>query len=102
MPYRVTIKSEQGQPLAGTMYFWLNGEEIGQAGISAGGSTLSDQEVEQADHYTVEAPGYSFYGTSVLYENNVFTLAQKPKTAMYVVLGLAGGFLLAKLLNFKL
>ncbi len=102
MPYKVIIKSEQGEPLAGVIYFWLGGDQIGEAHISAAGATLTDDEVQGADHFTVESPGYSFYGTSYLYDDNVFTLAQKPKTAMYVVLGLVGGFMIAKLLKFKL
>jgi len=102
MPYRVTIQSEQGQPLAGTVYFWLNGEQIGEAGISAGGSTLTNEEVEQADRYTIESPGYSYYGTSTLYDDNMFTLAKKTSAGVYVVLAAVGGFVLSKLLKFKI
>lgn len=102
MPYKVTIKSEQGELLPGVIYFWLDGEQIGEANIPTGTATLTDDEVQGADHFTVESPGYSFYGTSYLYDDNVFTLAQKSKTAVYVVLGLVGGFLISKLLKFKL
>jgi hypothetical protein len=103
MPYNVKIQSEQGKPLAGVVYFWLNGEQIGEAGISAGGSTLSDEEVEQADHYTVESPGYYFLGISSLYNDTVFTLTQKPHSALVAVLAAAvAGFVLSKFVKFKI
>jgi len=103
MPYNIKIQNEQGEPLAGVLYFWLNGEQIGEAGISVGGSTLSDEEVEQADHYTVESPGYYFLGISSLYNDTVFTLTQKPRSALVVVLAAAAaGFVLSKIIKFKL
>lgn len=102
MPYKVTIKSEQGNMIPGVLYFWLDGEQIGEANIPTGQATLTDDEVESADHYTVESPGYHFYGTSVIYDDTVFTLAKKPNTALYVGLALVGGFFLSKLIKFRL
>lgn len=102
MPYKVTIRNEQGEPLAGVVYFFLDGDLIGEAIIPAGGATLTAEQVEIADRYTVESPGYYFHGTSNLYDENIFTLARKPKTALYVGLAVVGGFLLSKLVKFKL
>lgn len=102
MPYNVAIQSEQGRPLPGVIYFWLAGDRIGEALIPPGGITLTDEQVEIADHFTLESPGYYFIGTSYLYDENTFTLTTKPKTGVYIVLGLAGGFILSKLLKFKL
>lgn len=102
MPYKVAIQNEQFEPLAGVIYFWSDGERIGEARIPAGGATLTDEEVNAADRYTVESDGYSYYGTSTMYEDNVFTLAAKPKTGLYVALALVGGFVLSKLVKFRL
>jgi hypothetical protein len=102
MPYKVKIQSEQLAPLAGVMYFFLNGDRIGEALIPAGGTTLTDEQVEIADRYTVTADGYAWYGTSNLYDDNVFTLAKSPKTGLYVAIALVGGFVLSKLAKFKL
>ena len=102
MPYKVKIQNEQLEPLSGVVYFWSGGEQIGEAHIPAGGATLTDDEVNVADRYTVTADGYSYYGTSALYDDNVFTLAVKPKTGLYVALALVGGFVLSKLVKFKL
>jgi hypothetical protein len=102
MPYNIKIQNEQGQPLAGVVYFWKDGDRIGEALISAAGATLTDEEVNAADRYTVESPGYSYYGTSTMYDDNVFTLAQRPKMGLYVGLAMVGGFVLSKLIKFRL
>jgi hypothetical protein len=102
MPYKVIIQNEQGEPLAGVVYFWLDGDRLGEAIIPAGGTTLTDEQVEIADRFTVTADGYHFYGTSNLYDDNIFTLARKVNTGLYVAVALVGGFILSKLVKFKL
>lgn len=103
MPYNIKIQDDQGRPLRGSLYMYNEqGEEIGEAGISEGGSDVSDGEITGAYHFKVTSPGYYYYGTSVLYETNTFTLNKKPQTALWVALAVAGGFALAKLVKLKL
>lgn len=102
MPYNIIIQNEQGEPLRGTVHFFLEGVEIGEAGISPGGSTISDEEVEGADHYRIDADGYNWYGTSNLYDTSTFTLTKKPQTGLYIAVALVAGFAFSKLVKFKL
>ena len=100
MPYNVKIQNYDGVPLAGSLLlFDSTGEQIGEAHISAGGSTLSEDDIAGADHIRVTSPGYSFYGTAVLYDTNVFTLSRKPQVLLYAAGGAAAGILLQKLLK---
>jgi hypothetical protein len=104
MPYNIKIQNFDGVPLAGTLYLFDSaGNEIGSAGISAGGSTLDDSEITGATHFRVTAPGYSWYGTSQLYDTNTFTLSKEVKTytVAYIIGGLVAGYLLSKMINFK-
>lgn len=101
MPYNVKIQNFDGVSLAGVLLLYdSTGEQIGEAHISAGGSTLSDDDIAGADHIRVTSPGYNWYGTTSLYDTNVFTLSKKPQIVLYVGLGVLAGILLKKFLNF--
>ncbi len=102
MPYNVKIQNEQYQPIPGTLYTWSGGGKVGEFDIPIGGTSIDDNAIEQADHFTVESPGYSYYGTSTIFDDTVFTLAAKPKTGLYVALAFVGGFVLSKLVNLRL
>jgi hypothetical protein len=102
MPYNIKIQTFDGVPLAGTLYMFDSaGDEIGSAGISAGGSTLDESEIEGATHFRVTAPGYSWYGTSQLYDTNTFTLSKEVQThtVAYIVGALVAGYVLTKMLK---
>jgi hypothetical protein len=102
MPYKVIIQNESGNLLPATIYFWSNGDRIGEAYIRSGVAELTDEEVNTADHFTVESDGYYWQGTGYLFDEHTFTLVKKPPIGLYVGLALAGGFMLSKLSKFRL
>ncbi len=100
MPYNVRIQNFDGLGLAGSLLlFDAIGEQIGEAHISSGGSTLTDDDLNGADHIRVTAPGYNYYGTTQLYDDNLFTLSRKPPIVLYAAVGALAGMLLQKFLK---
>lgn len=104
MPYNVQIKNSQGQPLPGTVYFYdADGTEVGLATVAPGGSDMEPWQVEAARHFWITSPGYSSYGTSVLFqEGNTFTLSRSVPPIAYYVLGGIAALGLMKLLKVRL
>lgn len=104
MNYYIEIKNFEGVPLDGTLFLYKQDNQIGAWGVPVGGTTFTDDDIAGADHFRITADGYGWYGTSNLYDTNVFTLdkLQKERTALWLALGAAGGFALFKLLKFKL
>ena len=104
MNYYIEIKNFEGIPLAGTVFLYKQDNQLGAWSIAPDGTTLTDEDIAGADHFRITAEGYGWYGTTNLYGTNVFTLdkLQKERTALWLTLGLAGGFVLFKLVKFKL
>jgi len=103
MPYNIYIYDDRNKPMAGFLTVYdLNNNAIAEYEIAAGGSSLDESDIENADHYVVTAPGFYWFGVEMLTGDNSFTLVRKPETTKWVVLAAAAGFLFAKLLKFRL
>lgn len=100
MPYNVEIRSESGEQLKGTVYFYNeSGTLIGEAVVQPGGSQLDEEVVEQAHHFRVYSDGYSWYGGVTMYDTNTFTLVRQIPTVAYIVIAAIGGMILSKFIK---
>jgi hypothetical protein len=103
--YSVVLRSEEGEGLDGYVKFYnAAGEELGEAHIGVNGFDIYDSDIPVGTvSYRFVAPGYSWYGTSTLYDANTITLVKEVPIIKYLVLGGAGvvaGYLLIKFLKF--
>lgn len=89
MVYRVVIKNEQGESIAGEVeYSDSTGQYLGASGISIGGSDVYGDEIpDGTTHYRFTSPGYGYYGSSTLYDSNVVTLVRDTPVAKYFFMG---------------
>lgn len=94
---RITIKNESGQAIEGFIQWYDSaGDLLGAAEIPVTGIDLSDSQVEYAVKFRVESPGYYWFGTSQLYDDNVFTLVKKPSMLPALLVGAVVSFIMIK------
>lgn len=102
MPYKLTIRNEQGQPIASTIFLYDDtGREIGEVVTRDGEITLLDEDIEGVASFRFTSPGYGWYGTSTLYSETVITLVKERSPVIPLVLGGVLVFFAIKLLKLK-
>ena len=86
--YFVSLINEKGEALDGQVEYYAGGAPVGAAGIHKGGTALFFSDIpEGTTKFRFESPGYAWFSTSQLYDENTITLVKEPNPVIPAVIG---------------